>query len=104
MFGHGIYFADKCAKSIGYTSLSGSFWARGNNNQGFLALFDVNTGVEFQISRHEYWMQDLDYGKLSKKGTYDSLFAKGGYDLRNNEYIVYKQTQNTVKFLVEIGT
>ena len=39
-----------------------------------------------------------------QRGSYDSLFAEGGIDLRNNEYIVYNQAQCTVKYLVEIGT
>jgi poly [ADP-ribose] polymerase len=41
MFGDGIYFADKAQKSIGYTSLRGSYWAHGGDNKAFLALFDV---------------------------------------------------------------
>jgi poly [ADP-ribose] polymerase len=103
MFGYGIYFADKCSKSMGYTSLSGSYWARGNSRQGFMALFDANTGMELRVDRHESWMPSLTYDSFSKKGQYDSLFAKGGSDLRNNEFIVYKQNQCTVKYLVEIG-
>jgi poly [ADP-ribose] polymerase len=44
MFGDGIYFADKAQKSIGYTSLRGSYWAHGGDNKAFLALFDVHFG------------------------------------------------------------
>lgn len=103
MFGYGIYYADKCGKSMGYTSLSGSYWARGNANKAYMALFEVNTGMELRVERHEGWMTSLDEGKLKNKGQYDSLFAKGGYDLRNNEYIIYNQNQNTIKYIVEIG-
>jgi len=35
MFGDGIYFADKAQKSIGYTSLRGSYWAHGGDNKAF---------------------------------------------------------------------
>jgi len=103
MFGYGIYYADKCRKSLGYTSLRGSYWASGNANQGFMALFSVNTGKELRVQQHNSWMYDLNEEKLKAKGDYDSLFAKGGVDLRNNEYIVYNQNQCTIKYIVEIG-
>lgn len=103
MFGYGIYFADKCGKSMGYTSLRGSYWTRGSANQGFMALFETNTGLEYRTERHESWMSNLNWHELKKRGQYDSLFAKGGADLRNNEYIVYDQNQCTVKYLIEIG-
>jgi poly [ADP-ribose] polymerase len=39
---------------------------------------------------------------LDKEG-FDSVFAKGGADLRNNEYIVYNSAQCTVSHLIEIA-
>lgn len=103
MFGYGIYFADKAQKSIGYSSLRGSYWTGGSANKGFLALFDVHLGHYLQIKRHQSWCYNLNKQNLRKRGQYDSLFAEGGADLRNNEYIVYDDAQCTVKFLVEIG-
>lgn len=103
MFGYGIYFADKAQKSIGYTSLSGSYWTRGNSRTGYLAIFEVHTGKQLRKQRHESWMYDLNYNNLRKHGDYDSFFAEGGADLRNNEYIVYKDDQCTIKYLIEIG-
>lgn len=103
MFGYGIYFADKCQKSVNYTSLRGSYWARGSQSTGFLALYKVNTGNWLHARRHESWMYDLNENKLKSRGPYDSLFAEGGVDLRNNEYIVYNQDQTTIQYLVEIG-
>ena len=38
MFGSGIYFANKAQKSIGYTSLSGSYWSRGSSAVAYLAI------------------------------------------------------------------
>lgn len=38
MFGYGIYYAPKARKSLGYTSLDGSYWVRGNSRFGFMAL------------------------------------------------------------------
>ena len=103
MFGDGIYFADKAQKSIGYSSLHGSYWTGGSANKGFLSLFEVHLGNFLQIRRHQSWCSNLDKRKLRSKGDYDSLFAEGGADLRNNEYIVYDDAQCTIKFLVEIG-
>ncbi len=34
MFGDGKYFASKAQKSIGYTSLENSYWAKGNSRSG----------------------------------------------------------------------
>ena len=103
MWGDGIYFADKCRKSMNYTSLSGSYWAKGNANQAFMALYEVNTGMEYRVDKHTSEMYSMSYNKLKAKGEYDSLFAKGGIDLLNNEYIVYKSEQVTIKYLVEIN-
>ena len=76
--------------------------AKGNSSQAFLALYEVNTGMELQVERHENWMYSINEQTLKLKGEYDSLFAKGGYDLRNNEFIIYNQNQCTIKYLIEI--
>jgi poly [ADP-ribose] polymerase len=102
MFGDGIYFADKAQKSIGYSSLRGSYWAHGGDNKAFLALFDVHLGNQKEILHHDSSCYKLSDNVLKKDG-YDSVFAKGGADLRNNEFIVYKPEQCTVSHLIEIG-
>jgi poly [ADP-ribose] polymerase len=102
MFGDGIYFADKAQKSIGYTSLRGSYWAHGGDNKAFLALFDVHLGKQKEILHHNSSCYSLSKKVLDKEG-FDSVFAKGGADLRNNEYIVYDSAQCTVSHLIEIS-
>ena len=102
MFGYGIYFADKARKSYGYTSARGSYWARGSSNRCFMCLFDVHLGNPLHILHHSSWCYDLTEPKLKKRGNYDSVFAEGGADLRNNEYIVYNDAECTVKYLVEL--
>lgn len=101
MFGDGVYFADKAAKSIGYSSLSGSYWAKGNSNQGFLGIFATHVGNQKHIHRHDSSCYQLNKSKIGKEG-FDSVFAHGGADLRNNEYIVYDGAQCTVKYLCEL--
>ena len=102
MFGDGIYFADKAQKSIGYSSLRGSYWANGGDNKAFLALFDVHLGKQKEILHHDSSCYKLSKKVLDNEG-FDSVFAKGGADLRNNEYIVYNAAQCTVSHLIEIG-
>jgi poly [ADP-ribose] polymerase len=103
MLGTGLYFADKAQKSIGYTSLKGSYWANGNNNKAYLALFNVHTGVYLHTKKHEDWMYDLNWNNLQKRGNYDSVFFEGGVDLKNNEYVVYNENQCTIEYIVEIS-
>ena len=99
MFGDGIYFADKFQKSYGYTSGRNSYWARGNSNEAVLALYTVHVGEQKHIQRHDSSCYKLSHKVLSPDG-YDSVFAHGGIDLRNNEYIVYQTPQSTIKYLV----
>lgn len=105
MYGMGIYFADKAKKSIGYTSLKGTHWAKGSSEKAYLAIFEVNLGKKWPVmgdsKRHESWMSSLNQKKVSDKG-YDSVFAKGGVDLLNNEYIIYEETRCTIKYLIEL--
>ena len=56
MFGHGIYFANSARKSIGYTSVNGSYWAGGTSKTGYLAVFEVGYGTPYDVYdwRHEY--------------------------------------------------
>ena len=102
MFGYGLYFADKARKSLGYTSLRGSYWARGSANTGYMSLYKVHLGTFLKIKNYQSWCGALTYDSLRKRGTYDSLFAEGGADLRNNEFIVYQSEQCTIRYIVEL--
>lgn len=106
MFGaSAIYFADKARKSLGYTSLRGSYWASGSSNKAYLALFEVNLGKRWNLidanNRYQSWMSSLDYKKVKDNG-YDSTFAKGGADLVNNEYMIYTENQCTIRYIIEV--
>lgn len=103
MFGDGIYFADKYRKSAGYTSMSGARWTAGQSNTGFLALMDVHLGNQLEVTHHSHSCYGYTRPHLKKMGGYDSVFAKAGADLINNEYIVYDDNQSTIKYLIEVG-
>lgn len=105
MFGYGVYYAPKCAKSIGYTSLSGSYWARGGSNTAYMALFDVAYGTPYNVYNFDSKYYDLNYDKLQKfKPGANCLHAHADKGmLRNDEIVVYKEEQMTIKYLIEIG-
>lgn len=105
MWGYGIYFAPKCQKSIGYTSLSGSYWAHGGSNVAYMALFEVAYGVPYDTYSFDSKYYSLDYNKLQQfcpGANCVHAHADRGM-LRNDEIIVYKEEQLTIKYLIEIG-
>lgn len=105
MFGYGCYYAPKCAKSIGYTSLSGSYWAHGGNNTAYMALFDVAYGTPYDVYNFDSKYYSLDYNKLQQfKPGANCLHAHADRGmLKNDEIVVYKEEQMTIKYLIEIG-
>ena len=105
MFGYGCYYAPKCQKSIGYTSLSGSYWAHGGNNTAYMALFDVAYGTPYNVYNFDSKYYSLDYNKLQQfQPGANCLHAHSDRGmLRNDEIVVYKEDQMTIKYLIEIG-
>lgn len=103
MFGYGIYYAPKARKSLGYTSLSGSYWARGNSNSAFMALMDVAYGKPYDVHSFDSKYYNFNYERLQQTcpGA-NCLHAHAGAMLRNDEIIVYKEEQCTIKYLVEL--
>lgn len=105
MLGYGCYFAPKCAKSIGYTSLSGSYWASGSDRTAYMAIFDVAYGVPYDVYQFDSKYYSLDYNKLQQfKPGANCVHAHADRGmLRNDEVVVYKEDQMTIKYLIEIG-
>lgn len=103
MFGYGIYYAPKAQKSLGYTSLDGSYWARGNSNSAFMALMEVAYGKPYDVHSFDSKYYDFNYERLQKicPGA-NCLHAHTGSMLRNDEIIVYKEEQCTIRYLVEL--
>lgn len=111
-FGHGLYFAPKARKSIGYTSSSGSYWRSGDQSKAYLAVFKVATGDIFDIygsgGRSGYNcpdnyedLQNIQLGAdclwaYSRSGNSNSYLA-------NDEVIVYREDQATIEYLIEFS-
>lgn len=100
MFGHGLYYANLARKARGYTSLRGSYWARGKEDVGYLAVFKVAYKDPLHVQAHQRWMCNI----RSKKDIdgKDALFAHGGIDLINDEIIIYDENQVTLRYLIEL--
>ena len=102
MFGSGLYFATRARKSVGYTSLHGSYWAGGDSHFGFMALCDVAYGKPYNVYDNS-GCNNMTYEKLQRVAPgCSSLHAHAGSVLRNDEIIVYREDQVTIKYLVEL--
>lgn len=104
MFSDGCYFSPLARKSIGYSSVSGSFWAKGNSNTGFMAIFEVAYGNPYIVYEHTSECYHLNFDVLQKKKpSCHCLYASPDKGmLRNPEIVFYRTDQMTIKYLVEI--
>lgn len=105
MFGFGIYFAPSPKKSLGYTSLNGSYWAKGNSKSAFMGLYDVAYGNPYNVCSFKTEYNDLTYDKLQQRcHGVNCLHAHADKGmLRNDEIVIYKEAQLTVKYLIELN-
>lgn len=101
MYGDGLYGANKAQKAIGYSSMRGSYWTGGSSSKGFIGIFEFHTGKQKKLKRHDSSCYSLNRKKLEKDG-YDSVYAMGGIDLRNDEFIVYDTSQATIRYVLEM--
>ena len=103
MFGYGIYYAPKAQKSLGYTSINGSYWARGNSNSAFMALMEVAYGKPYDVYSFDSKYYEFNYERLQRScpGA-NCLHAHAGSMLKNDEIIVYNEAQCTIRYLVEL--
>ena len=96
MYGSGcIYFAKNSTKSINYSSISSSYWAKGKDNKAFLFLNDCILGNQ-KIASGPY-----QYNKENIK-PYHSVWAKSGQSgIINDEFMTYTLSQNKLRYLLE---
>ena len=103
MFGDAIYASPTARKSLGYTSLSGSYWARGNSSSAFMALMEFHYGKPYDVYLFDSKYYGYNYQRLQKDcpGA-NCLHAHAGSMLRNDEIVFYNVDQVTIKYLVEL--
>ena len=112
-FGHGLYFAPRAKKSIGYTSSYSAYWKTGNSDKAYLAVFKVATGNIFDIyaaGGRGYGDCPDNYDDLQKyQKDADCLWAvnrnkNSNSPLVNDEVIVYREEQATIEYLIEFAS
>lgn len=90
MFGNGVYGAINSTKSLGYTF--GRWGQGGTGDAGWLYVCDFAMGKIETV-------YDSRYNGVSRG--YDSIWAKAGQSLHNDELIVYRNNQVNIKYLLE---
>jgi len=103
MFGDAIYAASQCRKAMNYTSLAGSYWAKGNDHTAFMALFNFKLGKQKHIYKHDSSCYSLNWNRVNGEG-FDSVHAHGGADLINDEFTIYRSDQCTIKYVIELNS
>lgn len=88
MFSNGIYGAINSTKSLGYTF--GRWGQGGVGDSGWLFICDFAMGKIETV-----------YSACSPSRGYDSIWAKAGQSLSNDELIVYRNSQCNIKYLLE---
>lgn len=88
MFGNGLYGAKNSTKSLGYTF--GRWGQGGTGDAGWLFICDFAMGKT-----------EVVYRSANPSRGYDSIWAKAGQSLQNDELIVYRNSQATIKYLLE---
>lgn len=97
MFGDGLYFSDQSTKSLNYAT---GYWDGKTESRCFMFMTDVAMGNAY-VPKSTYWGQSST--RKCPDG-YDSTFAKADISgVRNNEMIVYRDSQANLKFLVEFS-
>ncbi|EEM25277.1 MULTISPECIES: WGR domain-containing protein [Bacillus] len=91
MFGGGIYTADCSTKSANYCW---GFGSRSDNDSHYLFLCDVATGKIKEYDSAQSHLRSAPWGYNSVKG------VKGRH-LLHNEYIVYKESQVKIRYIIE---
>lgn len=93
MFGPGIYFANNSSKSYNYSSGS---WGNTRNKYttAYLFVTEVALGNVKKVD-------DATYFRQAPSG-YDSVMGCKGRNLYNDEFIVYRENQVRIKYLVEV--
>lgn len=103
MFGFATYMASRAKKSIGYTSVSGSYWARGGDSRGYLIIFETAYGKPYDI-----YTYNSSYSQLTKERlalldpTANCVHAHAGASIINDEIMFYDEAAVNMKYLVEI--
>lgn len=100
MFGFGVYFANNSKKSVNYTSLTGSYWAHGDEGTAYLQIYKVAFANPLDLYT---WDSSCTKFKKGNIGAHDAVFAhKSPGFLVNDEIIAYDDRAFTIAYLIEL--
>jgi poly [ADP-ribose] polymerase len=88
MFGNGVYGAKASTKSLGYSM--GRWGQGGVGDCAWLFICDFAMGKT-----------QIVHSSCNPQRGYDSIWAKAGHSLSNDELIVYRNSQVKIKYLLE---
>ena len=100
MFGQGIYFAPRAKKSFGYTSCTGSFWAHGKSQVGFMGLFATAYGKPCMVRSAGKYTESF----LKAQGKDCVHATPENTGLKNDEIIYYNENAMVLNYIVEFST
>ena len=99
MFGYGIYFAPSALKSWGYTSYTGSYWAKGGQNLAFMGLYQCAYGKPYHPGNS--WGEQYDAAFMKRHGCNCLHAQRGDCSLRNDEIVFYSEAAMYLSYIVE---
>ncbi len=95
MYGNSLYKSSASTKSINYTNISSSYWAKGNDSKAYLFISDCALGNQL-IAKGPY-----QYTKHNIK-PHHSVWAKGGQSgVINDEFMLYDTDQHNIRYILE---
>jgi poly [ADP-ribose] polymerase len=98
MFGDGLYYGFS-SKALNYSSCRGTYWARGNDNKGYLFMSDVCLGDPKVVEVSGRYSAN----NIKPK---HSVWAKAGRALVNDEFITYHPSgpkqQHKLEYILEV--
>lgn len=95
--GAGALYFGKSTKSINYTDIKSSYWAKGSNDRAFLFISDCSLGNQL-IARGPYGYTTKN---ISPK---HSVWARGGESgVINDEMMLYRTDQHNLRYLLEFS-
>ena len=96
MYGSGaIYKSPSASKSINYTNIKTSYWAKGNDDKAYLFISDCTLGNQLMASGpRNYTLKNI--------APNHSVWAKGGQSgVINDEMMLYRTDQHNLRYLLE---
>ena len=78
-----------------------AYWTSQADDVGYVGVYKVAMRKPYNVDNTSYELQRATQSTMDKLGC-DGVYAHGGNALRNDETIVYREEQMTIRYLLEI--